>query len=211
MSRNIYQRINAVREQVEGYLQKERTIGSGSYAYKVVTHDQVTAACRSALVKNGVLVSPSVVKSNISPAGTTTSKGVPHIRYEATYKIDFINIDEPADRHDVIIEAHAIDEGDKAPGKALSYATKYAMLKLFSFETGEDEESRQPDAAGVELLEKALSAMQNAKTVGEFRSAYKAAFELFQGNKDAIKKIQEVHDLKMAEAKRKQAGESGND
>jgi hypothetical protein len=40
-----------------------------------------------------------------------------------------------------------MDNQDKAPGKALSYAKKYAVLKLFEIETGEDEESRfqQPE------------------------------------------------------------------
>jgi hypothetical protein len=44
-----------------------------------------------------------------------------------------------------------MDNADKAPGKAISYAKKYAVLKLFEIETGEDEESRYPD---LELLSK---------------------------------------------------------
>jgi hypothetical protein len=43
----------------------------------------------------------------------------------------------------LVIEAHAIDQGDKAPGKALSYAKKYAVLKLLEIESGEGEEERQ--------------------------------------------------------------------
>ena len=43
------------------------------------------------------------------------------------------------------VEAHASDNGDKAPGKALSYATKSAILKTLSLETGENDESRVPD------------------------------------------------------------------
>lgn len=38
-----------------------------------------------------------------------------------------------------------MDNADKAPGKALSYAKKYAMLKLFEIETGENDESRYYD------------------------------------------------------------------
>jgi hypothetical protein len=64
------------------------------------------------------------------------------IRFEARYRFDVVNADEPADRLTVEIEAHAIDHGDKAPGKALSYAKKYAVLKLLDIETGEEEEGR---------------------------------------------------------------------
>jgi hypothetical protein len=53
-----------------------------------------------------------------------------------------VNIDDPTDRAVLPIEAHALDQGDKAPGKAMSYATKYAMLKLLSLETGEADEGR---------------------------------------------------------------------
>jgi hypothetical protein len=35
-----------------------------------------------------------------------------------------------------------MDAGDKAPGKAITYATKISHIKVFGFETGEDEESR---------------------------------------------------------------------
>ena len=52
-----------------------------------------------------------------------------------------MNVDT-GDKVTSTIEAHANDNGDKAPGKALSYATKSAMLKVFSLETGENDESR---------------------------------------------------------------------
>jgi hypothetical protein len=78
-----------------------------------------------------------------------TKNGVPIIRYEATYDVAFINCDDPAHRVTLRIEAHALDQGDKAPGKAISYATKYAMLKLFSIETGEDDEQRIPAKSAI--------------------------------------------------------------
>ena len=52
-------------------------------------------------------------------------------------------MDDPSDKFSIEIEAHALDHGDKAPGKALSYAKKYAVLKLLEIETGEEEEGRQ--------------------------------------------------------------------
>ena len=62
--------------------------------------------------------------------------------YSGTYEIHFVNIDNGEDRVISTIHSHANDNGDKAPGKAASYATKTAMLKVFSLETGENDESR---------------------------------------------------------------------
>lgn len=139
---NVYQRINEIRKKV-AYLRKEKKVAEGG-GYLVVTHDQVTGELRDYFIEFGIVVVPRFISSKINNTGTTTAKGIPFIRYEAQYELDFVNIDEPAQRITVPVEAHAMDTGDKAPGKALSYGTKYAMLKLFSIETGDEEEDR-PD------------------------------------------------------------------
>jgi hypothetical protein len=137
---NIYQRLNEIRK-VVSYLRKTKEV-TGAGVYKVVTHDQVTGQIRESLIEHGVMIVPRLVSSKTVDTGTTTGKGVPIIRYEPWFEIDFVNIDKPEERVTVPIEAHALDQGDKAPGKAISYATKYAVLKLFSIESGEDEEDR---------------------------------------------------------------------
>lgn len=135
---NIYQRINEVRKKV-WYAKKDKVVqGQG---YKAVTHDAVTALVRNPLIDHGILIVPRLITSTITVIGETKN-GTPMIRYEALYEIDFVNCDDPEDRITVPIESHANDSGDKAPGKAASYATKYAILKVFNIETGEDEESR---------------------------------------------------------------------
>ena len=139
---NILQRLNEVRKAVS-YIQKDGRITRGG-DYAVVTHDAVTAAVRDHLVDNGVIVAPTLVSSRYTDTGTTTANGVPIKLYEATYDISFCNCDDPQDRLTMRMESHALDQGDKAPGKAISYATKYALLKVFSIETGESEEERIP-------------------------------------------------------------------
>ncbi len=133
---NIYQRINEVRKAVQ-YVKKDAVV----QGYRAVTHDMVTAKLRDELVQQGILVTPNQLSDNSVDFGQTKS-GTTIIRYEAAYEVHFINIDDPGDRHIMVVHAHANDQGDKAPGKAISYATKYAMLKMFSLETGENEESR---------------------------------------------------------------------
>lgn len=137
--KNIYERINEIRKQVD-YIQKD--IDKKKLGYAAVSHDMVTASLRSALIEHGVIILPTLMDSDVKDTGTTTSSGIPIIRYEATINVRFVNMDAPEDFFEIDIPAHANDHGDKAPGKALSYAVKYAMLKVFSLETGENEESR---------------------------------------------------------------------
>ena len=147
---NIYQRLNEVRKAV-AFIQKDKAVSTGGGSYMAVTHDQVTATVRPHLIENGIMIVPRLTKAvTVQDSGMTTAKGIPIIRYEATFDIDFVNCDEPTDKATVTIEAHALDNGDKAPGKAASYATKYAMLKLFSIETGEDDEGRLETKATTE-------------------------------------------------------------
>lgn len=135
---NLHQRLANVRSRVD-YLKKDKQV----QGYKAVTHDAVTAYVRNHLIEQGVLIyPPSVIKSHVVDTGHVTNSGTTIIRYEATYTIAFVNIDEPQDKIVVEIEAHANDTGDKAPGKAMSYAKKYAVLKMFEIETGEEEEGR---------------------------------------------------------------------
>jgi len=141
---NIYQRINAVMKEVE-YVQKDRAVSGGGQNYKAVTHDQVVSVARKALVNHGVMIAPSQVEGQflVMRDVNATPQPVKMGLYSGWYEIAFINIDNGEDRITVKIEAHAQDNGDKATGKALTYATKAAILKVLCLETGENDESRE--------------------------------------------------------------------
>lgn len=143
---NIYQRLDLVRQAVD-YVKKDAKVQT----YKAVTHDAVTSEVRPHLIKHGVMIVPRQAIGRVVDSGSTTASGISIIRYEAFYEIDFVNIDQPDDIVTVPIESHALDHGDKAPGKAISYATKYAILKLLSIETGESDEARDPQSAKVKI------------------------------------------------------------
>jgi len=51
--------------------------------------------------------------------------------------VEFVNIDNPTDRMEVYSVGYGVDESDKGPGKAMSYAVKMAELKTFSIHDGE--------------------------------------------------------------------------
>jgi hypothetical protein len=137
MKLNVFERLNEIKKEL-GYLQKDKKVES----YMAVTHDAVTAHTRGLFTQHGVMVIPSEKTSATIMTSMLTGKGNPYVRFEATFEVTFVNINEPDDRTSVMVTAHALDTGDKAPGKALSYATKYAILKVLQLETGEDEESR---------------------------------------------------------------------
>lgn len=124
-AKNIHQRIAEVMGAVS-YIQKERKQGM---QYTIVSHDVVTAKVRPALLKAGVIYYP--VRCEHTHNGN---------RAECSMTVRFANIDEPSDFIDVPTFGYGIDPQDKGPGKAMSYAVKYALLKALGLETGDDAE-----------------------------------------------------------------------
>jgi hypothetical protein len=139
---NVYQRLNAIKKEVT-YIQKDKKVES----YYAVTHDAVTRLTHPHFVRWGVLVEPHELSSVTVLSGMTTAKGIPYVRFEGRYRVDFVNVDIPSERASIDVTAHALDHGDKAPGKGLSYATKAAVLKMLQLESGETEadEARPAD------------------------------------------------------------------
>jgi hypothetical protein len=135
---NIYQRINEVRKTVDKIVKDKKVEG-----YMAVTHDNLTALTREHLVTHGIVIVPILQSERTVPTGTFTSRETPFVRYEATYRFDVVNADDPKDCFAAVIGVHAIDHGDKAPGKALSYAKKALVLKLLELESVSEEEGRQ--------------------------------------------------------------------
>ncbi len=194
---NIYQRVNEVRKAI-GYVKKDKDVGFGKSSYKAVTHDAVTGMVRSALIEHGVVIVPSVLSATFHPAELVTSIGddgkerTAHAKqrlYEAMYQVDFINIDDPTDRIPMQVSAHALDNGDKAPGKAMSYATKTAILKMFNIETGEDDESRF-NSEEFDVLPH-LDAILACQSMSDLKTTYEKSYKLAEDikNKDAMKAI----------------------
>ena len=139
---NIYQRVNAVMQKVT-YIKKDTKV----QGYSAVTHDNVVAMVRAELVRVGIVIYPEQLGCDMPIM--RDGKDIKMHLYVADYLIHFVNIDKPDDRISVKINSHANDNGDKAPGKALSYAIKYAILKVFSLETGENDESRSEALATI--------------------------------------------------------------
>lgn len=123
---NIYQRIQAVMRDVP-YIKKEDKKVNNQYTF--VSHDAVTAKVRPALIEHGIVVitDDMVVSQNGN-------------RCEVLATYNFVNVDNPDEFVRVKSVGYGVDNQDKGPGKAMSYAFKYALLKAFALETGDDAE-----------------------------------------------------------------------
>lgn len=144
----IAQRMHLVMTRAD-YIQKEKKDGM---KYTIVSHDAVTALVRQHTVACGVIyyvLGGSL--QNERDGNMTTVKLT--VRFESIHnRDDFIDVDGLG---------YGIDPQDKGPGKAISYAVKYALLKAFGLETGDDPDydqdtqrrsSTQDRAAEFELL-----------------------------------------------------------
>jgi hypothetical protein len=125
---NILQRLNAVMKEVT-YIQKEK---KPNMRYSIVSHDVVTAKVRPAMVNHGVIYYP--VDFQMTQVGNRT---------QLTCRVVFASIDDPNDRIIVDSAGFGIDDQDKGPGKAISYAVKYALLKALGLESGDDPDEDQ--------------------------------------------------------------------
>jgi predicted RNA-binding protein len=129
--KNLYQRLSAIMKDV-AYVQKEDKKVNNQYTF--VSHDAVTAKIRPALVEHGVV--PIVSVKSFKQDGNRT---------EVTLTVIFVNIDKPSEFVEIEAFGFGIDPQDKGPGKAISYAFKYAILKMFCLETGDDPEQDNID------------------------------------------------------------------
>jgi hypothetical protein len=128
---NIYQRINNIMK--KGVYLKKGSAGQGTGAQ----YDELISVMTPLLAENGIVITAEKSGESRSRAN---AKG--NYIFESDFMIHYINTDNPTDRFSTLVESHAMDAGDKAPGKAITYATKISMLKVFGVETGDNEESR---------------------------------------------------------------------
>ena len=131
----IYKKINEIMKKVE-FVTKDGVLGFGNNKFSVVTHDKVLSVVRQHFVDEEVLILPSQVEKGVSIPGRTKS-GTETIRMEALYDVTFLAV-EDGSKITLRVEAHAVDNADKASQKAYTYAVKSALLKVLSLQSGDD-------------------------------------------------------------------------
>ena len=136
---NIYEKLSLIENEI-GVVEKGLNVSMGKGSYKAVSERDVLDAIKPIEQKYRVYSYPyateiinNEVLEKTSNYGTTTSQ---FLRLKRVYR--FVNIDNKDEYVDVISYGDGIDTGDKAPGKAMTYADKYALMKAYKLSTGDD-------------------------------------------------------------------------
>ena len=149
---NIYEKMMRATADIAN-VAKNLTVDTGKgKGYKAVSEGDVLAAVKPIEAHYKIYsypVSRSVIESG--EMVTTNNYGERkqlYLRVETVYR--FVNIEKPEEFIDITTYGDGVDTQDKAPGKAMTYADKYALLKAYKIQTGDDPDK---EASG-DLLEK---------------------------------------------------------
>lgn len=152
---NIYQKINEVMKKVKK-LEKDLNVGTGKSSYKGVSEAQVMAMIRPLLAEIGIVIyTKEVVESNeqvivensyydkYQKETVKTEKTRRDTKVDTVYVV--VNSDNPEESFEIKSSGYGTDYGDKGIGKALTYAHKYGVMKLFFMTTGDDTDNTHSD------------------------------------------------------------------
>lgn len=221
---NIYEKMLAATVEV-GNVAKNLEVGIGKNRYKATGEADVLAAVKKIEAKYGIYSYPISRKIVASDTYTTTKtydngnsaeSTTLFMRLEIVYR--FLNIEKPDEYIDIVSYGDGVDTNDKAPGKAMTYADKYALMKAYKIITGDDPDQ---DASG-DIGKKAAKSQSTPITV-EQRSQMialgmkledVAAYLKKAPNEITAEELQQAINLKLArKAKKEEAAqnvENGN-
>lgn len=136
---SVWEKVHAVSAEV-GVVQMTLNVDTGKSIYKAISINDVVDSLLPLLTKYRLIVVP-LQKEIIEQAQITTTtkygdKQQFYVRVKAEYEV--INIDKPNERIKTCGYGDGIDSGDKATGKANTYARKYALIDLFNLSKGDD-------------------------------------------------------------------------
>ncbi len=96
--------------------------------------------------------------------GKTTRTNTFFMRLEITYR--FVNIDKPEEYIDIKTYGDGLDTGDKAPGKAMTYGDKYALMKGYKISTGDDpDKEASVETSYKKVVKKEVEASEDNKLI----------------------------------------------
>lgn len=139
MGENIFQRMSQITQEITA-VAKNLQVGYGSSKYNAVGEADILAAVKPIEAKHGVYSYPlsrEIVESGTMEKETKNGKSVQmYMRIKVVYR--FLCIENPESHLDIESFGDGVDSQDKAPGKAMTYADKYALMKAYKIITGDD-------------------------------------------------------------------------
>lgn len=151
---NIYERLSLITDEI-GVIEKNLNVQVNKNAsYKAVSERDVLDAVKpierkyrvySYPVKREIIDKDTLVKES-EYNGNVTRTNTLFMRIDTTYR--FVNIDKPDEYMETTVYGDGLDTGDKAPGKAMTYADKYALMKAYKLSTGDDPDKESSPEKG---------------------------------------------------------------
>lgn len=145
---NIFQKMSAITQEIST-VAKNLQVGEGKNQYKAVGEADVLAAVKPVEAKHGVYSYPysrEIVESGEMVVTTKFGERKSlYLRLKTVYR--FVNMEKPDEYIDITTYGDGVDSQDKATGKAMTYSDKYALLKAYKIQTGDD-----PDQNASETL-----------------------------------------------------------
>lgn len=137
---NIYEKMMRITADISTVAKNLNVDTGKGKGYKAVSEADVLAAVKPIEAKYGVYSYPcsrSVIDSGemITQTNYGERKQL-YLRIETVYR--FVNIEKPDEFVDITTYGDGVDTQDKAPGKAMTYADKYGLLKAYKIQTGDD-------------------------------------------------------------------------
>jgi hypothetical protein len=131
---HVHTAVCAVKDALDkgGGITKDRNapVGAGGYNFRGI--DDVYNVLCGLTAEKGLAMYPRVVEHSV--AYQTTAKGGMQTHYHLVLEVDLVSVIDGS-QHTIRSLGEAIDTGDKAAGKAQSYAMKMACLMAFMVPT----------------------------------------------------------------------------
>jgi hypothetical protein len=184
--KSLISKIIWVRQNLPKTIEKDKEVGTGSFAYSVVTHENINSWLKPLLNRAGLLDYISEDWQEVVDSGKRQgSKNNPVLYVKGWYTYTVINADVPTETLSIKVTGWGEDAGDKGPGKAQTYAFKAGRTKMFSIAAGENEEGR--------IADKDLSDNTPKLTPEQYSAMIEKADELFgDDSQDMLKLMSET-------------------
>lgn len=136
--KNLFAKILKVMQDVT-YLQKDDSIGYGNNKYRAITEEKVTTEVGKSMRKHGLVILPIGVEERREDFDVVRANGKHGTDRITTITTKYLVADsESGESMEVCSAGAGVDSQDKGIGKALTYAYKYLLLRMFAIPTGED-------------------------------------------------------------------------
>lgn len=140
---NIYEKLSAITMEIST-VAKNLKVGEGKASYKAVSEADVLAAVKPIEAKYKVysypidreIVGEDIMTSKSEYNGQIKETARLFMRLKTVYR--FVDMEKPESYIDIVTFGDGVDSQDKAPGKAMTYSDKYALLKAYKIQTGDD-------------------------------------------------------------------------